>query len=205
MFKHSGQDTIRASSRVRHDFDSLQPPPRPRIALRRVLSADFQPLAQLARKTIGEGLSSLDTVRDILGRNPNSVLVFERDQEAVGFWAMLMLTSEGLEALLTAEFNPLVPDSSRIVSTTESPAAIYVWAVVAKGLASEGIGHVSAFLRQPLYVRANLYTRAATEAGGIIMNATGFVPIKCAMGGLHRYVRHANRPSSLATPLTVAA
>jgi hypothetical protein len=182
----------------RHDFDSLVPPLRNRVELRRATLQDLRTAAALAGRAIGGQLADLSVVERVLHRNPNSVLLFKRNQSLAGFWSMLFLTPRGLEAMLFGELCLENPQQNLLASGTEEPSAIYIWAVVASGLASEGIRHVSSFLRQPLYARANCYARPATEAGREIIESTGFHLVNSSSNRLHRYVRHANRQFAFA-------
>lgn len=178
----------------RHEFDTLEPPKRARVSLGRGRTEDLESLAKLASSAIGSNLAELNTVKKVLKKNPNSVLLFKKNGAVVGVWAMLMLSSRGLEQLLLSDLDTENPDPEMLVSSTQEPAAIYVWAVVANSLAAEGIRHVSAYLRQPLYARANLYARAATRDGKQILSRTGFKPLTQVDGKLYRYARHINRP-----------
>jgi len=198
---------IQASARIveqerqvafrRHEFDLLVPPKRARVTIRRCHAADLAAVSTLATTGIGGELAHNRSVENVLQVNPNSVFLFKRRDLLVGVWAMLMLSPRGIEALLLGELDTRNPEPEMLVSATQEPSAIYVWAVVASSLASEGIRHVSAFLRQPLYVRSNLYAKPATSAGKQILSDTGFRSINQVGEGLHRYLRHANRQEIL--------
>ncbi len=180
----------------RHDFDSLKLPNRTRVSLRRAQFSDLNEAEALTQRTLGHSrLASRSVVERILIRNANSVLLFKRGRVLLGLWAMLPLAPKGLEALLLGEFPFEDPNPDFLVTQTQPPAAIYVWAVVASGVAAEGIHHVSCFLRQPLYCLSNLYTRAATSNGARIIVETGFNLVQGS--DLYRYVRAGNRSDSI--------
>jgi hypothetical protein len=124
------------------------------------------------------------------------VLVFTPEAGIVSLWAMLMLAPLGLEALLLGELDPLNPAPNTLAATGERPAAIYHWAVIAPGTASEGIRHVSEFLRVPAYCTCNYFARPVTGLGTHLTAALGFRPIVAGIPGLFRYVRIVNRVSS---------
>lgn len=191
MFMTNGQER----EGPRHDFDGLTKPSRPRIELWRARLSDLDALETLAAHHFDASLAHRQTVETVLQKNPNSIFLFKHGQDLQGFWAMLLLTPKGLEALLTGELDTAAPATALICSRVEKPAGIYVWAVLAKGLAAEGIRHVSCFLRQPLYSDANLYAKPASLAGAEIMRSTGFSP--AADSSLWRYVRHANEAPGL--------
>ena len=175
------------------EFDTLLPPKHSRVEIRRATGHDLSAAAALASRYLPGELASLTSVRKAISRNPNNVMIFWRGGSVAGAWAMLMLNSRGLEALLTSGFNFAEPASRELAAATDAPAAIYIWAVVAPGLASEGIAQMSLFLRHPLYSAANLYTRPTTPGGRRIAENLGFVPISGATAGLHRYLRLPNR------------
>src|SRR5215471_7228798 len=184
----------------RHEFDRLEVPARPRIRLHRATIDDIATTRQMAARELPGTVASEDVIARTMSHNRNSVLLFYKNSEVVGIWAMLMLTATGLEALLLGEFDGLNPNPRAIAATNDSPAAIYHWAVVAPGLASEGIRHVSQFLRQPPFRAANFYSRPNTEVGVRLNLGLGFRAISAGTPGLFRYVRLINRtpPMSLA-------
>jgi len=199
MEPHTGQELCHWSDPPgTHDFDCLRILPRSRMELSRCRRRELPELLAFAQGCIGgRQLAMLEDVERVLAKNPNSVLSFSKHGKVVGAWAMLLLNSRGIEALLLGEVPLHAPPQDILTDPIEPPSAIYIWAVVAPGLGAEGISHVSGFLQQPLYARANLYTRPATQQGARIMTSTGFLPLTSAPLGLHRYVRHSNRPRRL--------
>lgn len=180
----------------RHEFDLLQIPKHCRIDLTRASSDDLDEITKLAAQEIPGDLAGSDVVRRVTVHNPNNLLVFKRGTGVVGGWSMLMLSPVGLEDLFLGNLDTGSPNPRQLTSSTQAPAAIYVWAVVAPGLAAEGIRHVAKFLRQPLYAAANLYSRPNTELGIALNVSLGFRPVTAVGGGLYRYVRLANRPDA---------
>lgn len=180
------------------EFDLLTTPKRQKITIRRANHLDLSPVGAFARSTLPEGLAANESVGRVIAHNRNSIMLFERAGEVAGFWAMLMLTPQGLERLLLGELDTLEPDLSSLTRTLEPPAAIYSWAVVAPGLAAEGVFHVSRFLRRPMYRHANMYARPNTEEGVRFNLRLGSRPVPAAETGLYRYVRLANRRDALA-------
>jgi hypothetical protein len=185
----------------RHEFDRLEVPTRPRIRLQRATVDDIAATRQMAAQELPGAVASGQVIARTIAQNRNSVLLFHKNSDVVGIWAMLMLTTIGLEALLLGEFDGLNPNPKAIAATADSPAAIYHWAVVAPGLASEGIRHVSQFLRQPPFRAANFYSRPNTEVGIRLNLALGFQAIRAGTPGLFRYVRLINRTA----PISLAA
>lgn len=175
------------------EFDKLCVPLRPRVGVRRPLASDFEAISALIQKNIDGPVASAATVRRVLAINPNSIMLMATKAGVQGVWGMLMLRSEGLEALLSGEFDALDPPSHQIAECAEAPAAIYVWMLVCPGVAAEGICQLADFLRKPLYRHSNLFSRPTTKAGIAINLRRGFRPVGDPALGLLRYVRVANR------------
>jgi len=191
--------TIAYAIDSRHEFDRLEVPTRPRIRLHRATIEDIGATRQMAAQELPGAVASEEAIARTISQNRNSVLLFYKNADVVGICAMLMLTPTGLEALLLGEFDGLNPNPKGLAATGDSPAAIYHWAVVAPGLASEGIRHVSHFLRQPPFRSANFYSRPNTEVGIRLNLGLGFHAIQAGTPGLFRYVRLINRaPTCLA-------
>ena len=180
------------------EFDKLTLPKRQKIAIRRANLSDLSPVSQFAQSALPDGIAGCAAIGRVIELNRNSVLLFERGRNVVGFWAMLMLTSQGLERLLLNELDTLDPEPVCIARTMERPAAIYSWAVVAPRLAAEGVFHVSQFLRKPSYRHANMYARPNTPEGVRFNLKLGSRPLSTAPEGLYRYVRLANRAKPFA-------
>ena len=134
----------------RHEFDSLSIPARPRITLNRATVDDVEATAHLLQTHLLHSTAPNHAIARVICSNRDSVLVFTRNERIVGFCAMLMLSPLGLEALLLGDFDPLDPKTNWLAVTGEQPTAIYGWAIVAPKGASEGILHVSEFLRKLL-------------------------------------------------------
>ena len=177
---------------TRHEFDLLSIPARPRLELRRATLEDLVSTTPLLKAHLAS-TAPHDVITRVIFCNRDSVFVFCREKRIIGFSAMLMLTPQGLEALLLAEFDPLNPIAPWLAVTGEQPAAIYSWAIIAPGVASEGIKHVSEFLRLRPFFTCNFYARPVTDLGTRLAVALGFKPVGGATPGLFLYVRITNR------------
>src|SRR5579863_9614878 len=113
--------------RSRHEFDLLEPPPRPHLEIRRASLDDIGPARPLAQDLLPGGVAAEATIARVIARNADSILMFERDGSLVGLWAMLMLTAGGLEDLLLGELNFANPPPAALSGSGEIPAAIYHW------------------------------------------------------------------------------
>ena len=105
--------------------------------------------------------------RALVGGNRSSV--------PVGFVAFLMLNAKGQSALLNGELDTGCPCPSFLAGQHERPAAIYVWALHAKGAVTPALSLVMDKLQSPNYRHANFVARAATAAGAAFLNALGFI------------------------------
>ena len=177
------------------EYDLLSPPTNGRIKVRRAKSNDLKTACRFGNDDIPGRISAIPVVAAVVEHNPDNAFVFLHDDSIVGFYAMLMLHPRGLERLLQGEFDCANPDLDCLTQTGEVPAAIYKWAMVASGLAAEGILHMSKLLRSPTFKNANFYSRPNTSAGVRINVNRGFKPVNCKTPGLYRYVRLANRVS----------
>ena len=181
----------------RHEFDLLEPPKTARIQLRLATIDDIESAREFAQRELPGNIAAGEILEKAIQHNPDNLLAFCRNGEVVGIWAMLMLGPVALEQLLLGEFNPVDPDFQFLAAGGETPVAIYKWAVVAPGLAAEGIRHVSRFLRQPLYARTNFFSRPNTDVGVKLNYSLGFRPIEAQTPGLFRYTRLVNRTSQM--------
>lgn len=176
------------------EFDLLCPPSRPRIAIHRAGVKDVDKIYQLIHKYTDFDVAPPSQMRFAIATNRNNIILFCKDREFVGLYAMLMLTPAGLEALLLGEFNGSNPHVAHLATRFEPPAAIYQWLVIAPGLASEGVMHVSRLLQHDCYRGANLYARALSGSGARIARSLGFRLVeRSSVSGLYRYVRLSNR------------
>ncbi|MGI9384571.1 MAG: hypothetical protein ACR2PO_15580 [Methyloligellaceae bacterium] len=189
--------TLSDTDSVRRDFDLLQPRKASRIKVQPATLDDLPTVCELVAQQLPGNVAAYSVVKEVISYNRNNLLLFWRGGHVVGAYAMLMLTPIGLERLLIGEFRPLDPDPICLASRMMTPAAIYNWAVVAPGLAIEGILHVSLFLRQPMYRHANLFSRPNTPEGVRLNVSLGSLPLEGAAPGLYRYVRLANRADPL--------
>ena len=181
----------------RREFDLLVPSNHVDMGVRPAAREDLPVVFEMARNEIPALSAAMPFVVGVVEHNPESILVFHRDDEIVGLYAMLLLSASGLERLLLGELDTSAPDIDAVVGPGVAPAAIYNWAVVARRLASEGFRHTSVYLRQPAYRQANIYARGTTAAACRIMEHTGYQLLEGPHSDLYRYVRMANRQSRL--------
>jgi hypothetical protein len=187
---------LKSFKTVRHEFDLLEIPARPLVALRRATVNDIDLTAQMVKLQLPGAIAPHRVIERVICHNRDNVLMVTRQGRIVGLCAMLMLAPPGLEALLLGEFDPLNPDPTALAATGDRPAAIYHWAFIAPRGALEAIRHVSEFLRVPPFCTCNYFARPVTAPGTRLAAALGFRPIVAGTPGLFRYVRIANRVTS---------
>ncbi len=185
----------------RREFDLLIPISHVSMSVRPARRSELPFVFDIATQKIPALSAALPFVEGVFEHNAESILVYQRDEDIVGVYAMLLLSASGLERLLLGELDTSAPDIDAVVRSGEKPAAIYNWAVVAPKLAAEGLRHTSVYLRRPLFQRANIYARGTTKAARHIMEQGGYQRLGGAQSDLYRYVRMANRQ----VPLPLAA
>ncbi|MGH1572165.1 GNAT family N-acetyltransferase [Methylobacterium sp. P31] len=156
---------------------------------------DLERLIVAARVDLPE-LAPLATVQRVLTRNPDCVLAIAQRHRfdaaaprGEGFVACLMLNARGLEALKAGVFDASNPRDAMLSAQHERPAAIYVWAVHARGRLAGGVGLVFDRLSSPLYQGVDFYARAATREGADLLTSLGFTQGSCASGRLYHFAR----------------
>ncbi len=187
----------------RHEFDLMESSKSSQISIVNVNKNNINTGWELANREIPGEIADISAIQRVLEYNPNSVLLICRNNEIVGIWAMLMLSTIGLEELLIGKLKAINPDLHSLTPKDTAPEAIYFWAAVAPGLSAGGVLHISQFLRKSLYCQANCYSRPNTPAGMNFNIGMGFVPVNCGTPGLYRYVRLANRQENTINTGTV--
>ncbi|MGI9416076.1 MAG: hypothetical protein ACR2PM_20565 [Hyphomicrobiales bacterium] len=181
----------------RRDFDQMVPTHHVRMGVAPATCDQLPVIFDLAQREIPVLLAPLQHVERVWSHNRDGVLVFVREEEVVGVYAMLLLNATGVQRLMNGDLDTYSPDLDCISPPAQTPAAIYNWAVVAPGLAAEGLRYVSEYLRQPEYRKANLYARGTTPAACRLMEHLGYKLLGGAHPDLYRYERVANRQPDL--------
>jgi hypothetical protein len=177
---------------MKREFDELCHRPVRRVAVGAALVGEIPELVRMAAVEIPSLAASEAAVLRVQEQNPESIWAFRRGTRLVGAYAMLLLNSWGCARLLAGELDCATPPLECLSAPGEVVAAIYKWAVVAPGLATEGVNAMSRYLQGPLYATANLYARStASPARRLIINV-GFQPTRQG-SNLLVYVRMRNR------------
>ncbi|MGH6985146.1 MAG: hypothetical protein ACREEI_13045 [Stellaceae bacterium] len=133
------------------------------------------------------------TVERIYHVNPECIFPFRYGRRIVGGIAFLYLNDDGLDRLLLDEVDFADPDPAILTRFGEAPAALYVWALVARGRAAAGIANVSLRLREEPYSLADYYAQPASRDGARLLAQIGFQPENSFQRSLWTYRRLRNR------------
>jgi predicted GNAT family N-acyltransferase len=148
-------------------------------------SATFQDIETLlprARRAMGGGAPN-EVIHRVARHNPDSVWAIARrdryangEAAAEGFVALLMLTEEGADQLLSGELDATNPPLHLLTRQNEKPAVIYCWGIYAPGAIAGGIPLVVEKASTPLYRDAPILARTVTLEGLRIAQTVGFRP-----------------------------
>lgn len=172
----------------RRQVDSVQAVEDSRSQVRPACLAEITELLEETSEAVGAALAQPVVVRDVLTHDPDSVWVFERDGHPVGGAAFLFLSETGVAALLAGSIDPHAPDKRWLVRPDESPAGIYIWALLGRGRAAFVLSHGFARLRETRYAPADLWTTPSSAAGRRFTRMNGFQEV-AERPGLYRYIR----------------
>ena len=107
----------------------------------------------------------------------------------IGYYGFLHLNQAGRDALERDEFDGSNPPLSLLAATGERPAAIYVWAVVARGVARYATPLTARALGRELYGGVPIYAMAGTMGGLSSIKGYGFAAARQAEAGLGHLFR----------------
>lgn len=158
--------------------------------------AEMQELYALTQVEISPSVAPLNVVLAVYKHNRDAFLgLYTADDESrknpkfVGYYAFLHLTKEGLERLEAGTLDVLNPDLNCVVTDGQRPAAIYVWAIVARKINRFVMPLIAKALGAELYGGVPLYATAGTLGGMGAMKAVGFEGAKDKEAGLGQLFR----------------
>lgn len=179
------------NSTVRHDFDALNPvagieayPAKP---------AEIPALAKLARETVPGVELSATELGAYCRLNRRTAFSFAKEGQLLGGIAFLFLNDAGLDALILDEIDLRHPQPRYLAATDDVPAAIYWWALAAKGRGIGGLGRIARLFAGPQYSRVDFYTQPSSRDGERIITTLGFERMPSWQPDLWTYCRAANR------------
>jgi hypothetical protein len=144
---------------------------------------------------IGPSVASLETMQQVYKHNPESLLsIFRRPlsgepDRLSGYFGFLHLNAAGLAALGDRSLSGREPDLSLLACAGERPAALYVWAAIARKMRVIAEGLVAEALGAELYGGLPVYATAGTLGGLKWLNHLGEAdrgPRENALGNVFR-------------------
>ena len=174
--------------------ESVEHPEGGRVWVRPPGLAEIRLLHELLVAEISPQAGTRETMVRVFAHNSDSFWLIEHlasGSEApkiAGFYAFLPLTAEGLAALEAHTLNTADPPLQALAPFGEAPAAVYVWAIVARRL-TRTLDRVIARAMGLRYAGVPLYARVATAEGlqsGIRAGSTSISNTEIAMGSLIR-------------------
>jgi hypothetical protein len=175
----------------RHEFDLLETVPS--VDASPAKPEELPAMIALARTAVPGVSIATETVKRVYRRHPQCIFPFRSRGNILGGMAFLYLNEDGLDRLLLDEIDFSDPDPAILCGYGETPAAIYIWALAARGRATGGIANVSAWLRREPFSRADYYAQPASKQGARIMIQVGFEPTSSFQRDLWMYRRLCNR------------
>ena len=154
---------------------------------RRANADDIEALHSLASNYIG-GLASTDQIKSLQNRDPDSVWIFQRNGELKGGIGLLMLNETGANALFEGGLDRSTPQSAYLADPAEKPAAIYLWALLARGSAILGLFDLNQRCHGGRLSGVDLLATSRTLGGARAMRLFGFAPADANpnVGIMHR-------------------
>ncbi len=178
----------------RHELDLLEK--RAEIDATPAKPWELPSLIALARDAVPGVAIQSTTVARIYGQNPQCIFPFRSGGQIVGGIAFLYLNDDGLDRLLLDELDFSDPDPALLTPLGEAPAALYVWALAARGRGAFGIANVSLRLRKEPFARADYYAQPSTPDGERLLAQLGFARTNSFQRSLWTYRRLCNRASA---------
>lgn len=160
--------------------ESAEHPEGGRVWVRPPDSDEIPLLHRLLHQEVSPDAGSVETMSAVFAHNRDSLWAIEHQSAAgvlsiVGFYAYLMLNRAGFAALRAGALNRAAPALDCLAPYGEEPAAIYVWAVVARRLAKR-LQPIIARALGPFYKDAPIFAFIATEGGRRAGVDGGFTP-----------------------------
>jgi hypothetical protein len=181
----------KASFLHRHELDLLEK--RDEIDASPAKPWELPTMVALARDAVPGVSIKSTTVAGIYAQNPICIFPFRSGGRIVGGIAFLYLNDVGLDRLLLDELDFSEPDPALLAAAGEAPAAIYVWALAARGRGAFGIANVSLRLRREPFAHADYYAQPSTEEGERLLGQLGFERTHSFQHSLWIYRRLCNR------------
>jgi hypothetical protein len=166
------------------------------IVVRMALAGEVEALHALTLMEIGPSVAALETMKAVYKHNPESLwTIYRRSADGsacdrlAGYFGFLHLNSAGLKALSERRLSGREPDLTFLACAGERPAAIYVWAGIARRVRTIAEMLVAEALGSERYGGLPIYATAGTLGGLKWLNHLGEAdrgPAENALGNVFR-------------------
>jgi hypothetical protein len=133
---------------------------------------DLKKIYELSLHKIGSKVAPFEFVQSVYTHNPISFWGLYRSKDArrldpvlAGYSSYLPLNEAGHKALIAGVLDPRAPDLRFLAAAGEEPVALYMWAIVAPGMADLAGALIAYAMGLELYDRLLLYATISTEGG----------------------------------------
>lgn len=141
------------------------------VLFRRALADEIATLHTLTVREIGPDTATLAVMQKVHQHNPDCLWsILREDGEGspprlVGYYGYLHLNAAGLAALEAGLFDAREPKLTELAPEAERPAAIYIWAMVARKLRALVSPLIPRALPKEIYGGLPILARAGTLGG----------------------------------------
>lgn len=169
------------------------------VMVRRLRVRELEGVFALTRANLAAEVAPLQIAERVLRHNPDSIWgIFRidgKEEQLAGFCSLLHLNPAGLAALESGVLHAHDPDLALLETAGVQPAAIYIWALVARGLGAVAIPLITEALG-PAYVGAPLFATAGTEQGLRTLEGFGYEPAVAGARGVGALYRQGKQGKS---------
>ena len=149
------------------------------IVVRMTRPEEVEPLHQMTVQEIGPSVATLQTMQEVYKHNPECLWsIFRRPlsgevDRLSGYFGFLHLNEAGFAALKARVLSGREPDLALLARVGERPAALYVWAAIARKMRTISEGLVAQGLGAERYGGLPVYATAGTLGGLKWLNHVG--------------------------------
>jgi hypothetical protein len=172
---------------VKHSFDRI-----PAQGNFQVSPASAEVLAQLtdlAEALVPNVAPQPEKLTALWRRDPATFLAFTSESQLLGGIGLLYLNEWGLDALILDDITLTDPEFRFLCKADERPAAIYWWAIAARGRGIAALGELGRYLSAPRYAGVDFYAQPSSDDGRRLAVALGFKQIPSFQRDLWQYER----------------
>lgn len=167
------------------------------LFVRQPNNADVETIYALTKSEISASTVTIPVIKAVYKHNKNNLWgvyqatdASKADARLIGYCGLLLLNHTGHETLKRGEFNPANPDLSLLAPGGTIPAAIYIWAVVAKRAVRLVTPLIALGVGSRVYAGLSIYGTAATAGGLNFLKNLGFACTRqneAGIGGMLRF------------------